>query len=439
MIKIFKDLLYSYFIVYISGVLLLYFLFCVNVLGPFINFALLLVLWILLCMFTFQKIPVNRYKKIVDKANNEGRINEALSELYYYYNLYKSSNSKIYFAMAIASYLNQIGRSKEALELLSQHDAEKIFKRKRDQLLKYNYYMTLSGCLHGCKDEKNGFLAFEKAGEILHNSKIKENQKLYLKEHYELQRRFLNLENEDKDDVLRTIDAHLPKCKHTLQKVSFVFKSVQILLSLGRDDEAKDKIEYLAVNGGDTLAGRCARANNFSVEFIDSVNNEPLVIQPAQLKKPKTVLVTVVIVILSFVLILFAGILNRKTIYVRGDNDNLIQHTFNAKGEYDSWTTIDTVYYDSSEYIISGLELQDLFASFYKNREGIYITRTTTDEFARCRIDVIFEQLNEDSTRGFDKSFFYTEDEFLASLDDDRYYAKYIKIFNIPIYVGIVP
>lgn len=144
MIKIFKDLLYSYFIIYISGVLLLYFLFCVNILGPFINFVLLLILWILLCMFTFQKIPVNRYKKIVDGANNECRIIEALPKLYYYYNLNKSSNSKIYFAMAVASYLNQIGRSKEALELLSQYDPEKIFKRKRDQLLKYNYYMTLS-------------------------------------------------------------------------------------------------------------------------------------------------------------------------------------------------------------------------------------------------------------------------------------------------------
>ena len=439
MIKIFKDLLYSYFIVYISGVLLLYFLFCVNVLGPFINFALLLVLWILLCMFTFQKIPVNRYKKIVDKANNEGRINEALSELYYYYNLYKSSNSKIYFAMAIASYLNQIGRSKEALELLLQYDAEKIFKRKRDQLLKYNYYMTLSGCLYGCCDEEKGLSAFQKAGEILHNSKSKESQKLYLKEHYELQRRFLNIENEDKDDVLRTIDSHLSKCKHTLQKVSFVFKSVQILLSLGRDDEAKDKIEYLAANGGDTLAGRCARANNFSVEFIDSVNNEPLVIQPAQLKKHKTVLISIVLVILAFAITILAGVLNRKTIYISGSNDDFVQHTFNSKGEYDNWISMDTVYYDSAEYKTFGLDFQTLFASFYENREGIYITRTTTDEFSRCRIDIIFDRLTKESTEGFDKSFFYTEDEFLASLDDDRYYAKYIKIFNIPIYVGIVP
>ena len=438
MIKIFKDLLYSYFIVYISGVLLLYFLFCVNVLGPFINFALLLVLWILLCMFTFQKIPVNRYKKIVDKANNEGRINEALSELYHYYNLYKSSNSKIYFAMAIASYLNQIGRSKEALELLSQYDAEKIFKHKRDQLLKYNYYMTLSGCLYGCCDEKNGFSAFEKAGEILHSSKMKENQKLYLKEHYELQRRFLNLENEDKDDVLRAIDAHLPQCKHTLQKVSFVFKSVQILLSSGRSDEAQEKIEYLAKNGGDTLAGRCARANNFSVEFIDSIKNEPFELKAAHIKKHRTVLISIVLVVLAFAITFLAGILNRKTIYITGTNDDFVQHTFNVKGEYDNWISMDTVYYDSDEYKDSGLELQNIFASFFENREGVYVTRTTTDEFARCRIDIIFDRLTNESTEGFGKSFFYTEEEFLASLDGDMSYAKYIQIFNVTIYVGIV-
>lgn len=438
MIKIFKDLLYSYFIVYISGVLLLYFLFCVNVLGPFINFVLLLVLWILLCMFTFQKIPVNRYKKIVDKANNEGRINEALSELYYYYNLYKSSNSKIYFAMAIASYLNQIGRSKEALELLSQHDAEKIFKRKRDQLLKYNYYMTLSGCLYGCGDEKNGLSAFEKAGEILHNFQSKQSQKLYLKEHYELQRRFLNLENEDKDDVLRAIDAHLSKCKHTLQKVSFVFKSVQILLSLGRTDEAQEKIEYLANNGGDTLATRCAKANNFSVEFIDSIKNEPFELKAAPIKKHKTVLISIVLVILAFVITLLAGVLNRKTIYISGTNDDFVQHTFNVKGEYDNWISMDTVYYDSDEYKDSGLELQNIFASFFENREGVYVTRTTTDEFSRCRIDIIFDRLTKESTEGFDETFFYTEEEFLASLDGDMSYAKYIQIFNVTIYIGIV-
>ncbi len=438
MIKIFKDLLYSYFIVYISGVLLLYFLFCVNVLGPFINFVLLLVLWILLCMFTFQKIPVNRYKKIVDRANNECRIIEALPKLYYYYNLYKSSNSKIYFAMAIASYLNQIGRSKEALELLSQYDPEKIFKRKRDQLLKYNYYMTLSGCLYGCGDEKNGLSAFEKAGEILHNSKTKESQKLYLKEHYELQRRFLNLEYEDKDDVLRAIDAHLPKCKHTLQKVSFVFKSVQILLSLGRTDEAQEKIEYLAKNGGDTLASRCARANNFSVEFIDSIKNEPFELKAAPIKKHKTVLISIVLVILAFAITILAGVLNRKTIYISGTNDDFVQHTFNVKGEYDNWISMDTVYYDSDEYKDSGLELQNIFASFFENREGVYVTRTTTDEFARCRIDIIFDRLTNKSTDGFGKSFFYTEDEFLASLDGDMYYAKYIQIFNVPIRIGSV-
>ena len=34
--------------------------------------------------------------------------------------------------------------------------------------------------------------------------------------------------------------------------------------------------------------------------------------------------------------------------------------------------------------------------------------------------------------------FFYTEDEFLASLDGDMSYAKYIQIFNVPIYIGIV-
>ncbi len=438
MIKIFKDLLYSYFIIYISGVLLLYFLFCVNILGPFINFVLLLILWILLCVFTFQKIPVNRYKKIVDKANNEGRIKEALPELYYYYNLEKSSHSRIYFAMAIASYLNQIGRSKEALELLSQYDAEKIFKRKRDQLLKYNYYMTLSGCLYGCCDEENGLSAFEKAGEILHNFQSKQNQKLYLKEHYELQRRFLNLENEDKNDVLRAIDAHLPKCKHTLQKVSFVFKSVQILLSLGRADEAQEKIEYLAKNGGDTLASRCARANNFSVEFIDSIKNEPFELKAAPIKKHKTVLISIVLVILAFAITILAGVLNRKTIYISGTNDDFVQHTFNVKGEYDNWISMDTVYYDSDEYKDSGLELQNIFASFFENREGVYITRTTTDEFARCRIDIIFDRLTNESTDGFGKSFFYTEEEFLASLDGDMSYAKYIQIFNVPIYIGII-
>lgn len=438
MIKIFKDLLYSYFIIYISGVLLLYFLFCVNILGPFVNFVLLLILWILLCMFTFQKIPVNRYKKIVDKANNEGRIKEALPELYYYYNLEKSSHSRIYFAMAIASYLNQIGRSKEALELLSQYDAEKIFKRKRDQLLKYNYYMTLSGCLYGCCDEENGLSAFEKAGEILHNFQSKQNQKLYLKEHYELQRRFLNLENEDKNDVLRAIDAHLPKCKHTLQKVSFVFKSVQILLSLGRADEAQEKIEYLAKNGGDSLASRCARANNFSVEFIDSIKNEPFELKAAPIKKHKTVLISIVLVILAFAITILAGVLNRKTIYISGTNDDFVQHTFNVRGEYDNWISMDTVYYDSDEYKDSGLELQNIFASFFENREGVYVTRTTTDEFARCRIDIIFDRLTNESTDGFGKSFFYTEEEFLASLDGDMSYAKYIQIFNVPIYIGIV-
>ena len=438
MIKIFKDLLYSYFIIYISGVLLLYFLFCVNILGPFINFVLLLILWILLCMFTFQKIPVNRYKKIVDRANNECRIIEALPKLYYYYNLNKSSNSKIYFAMAIASYLNQIGRSKEALELLSQYDPEKIFKRKRDQLLKYNYYMTLSGCLYGCCDEENGLSAFEKAGEILHNFQSKQNQKLYLKEHYELQRRFLNLENEDKNDVLRAIDAHLPKCKHTLQKVSFVFKSVQILLSLGRADEAQEKIEYLAKNGGDTLASRCARANNFSVEFIDSIKNEPFELKAAPIKEHKTVLISIVLVILAFAITILAGVLNRKTIYISGTNDDFVQHTFNVKGEYDNWISMDTVYYDSDEYKDSGLELQNIFASFFENREGVYVTRTTTDEFARCRIDIIFDRLTNESTDGFGKSFFYTEEEFLASLDGDMSYAKYIQIFNVPIYIGIV-
>lgn len=439
MINVFKDIKVSYLIVGYAGLLLGSFFFYTGIVQSAINLLIILALWVICCIKFFDAIAVRRYKKIVDKANTEGKIKEALPKLYYYYNLEKSNHSKLYFAMAIASYLNQIGRSKEALELLSQYDAEKIFKRKRDQLLKYNYYMTLSGCLYGCGDEKNGLSAFEKAGTILHNFKTKESQKMYLKEHYELQRRFLNLENEDKDDVLRAIDAHLPKCKHTLQKVSFVFKSVQILLSLGRADEAQEKIEYLAANGGDTLAGRCAKANNFSVEFIDSIKNEPFELKAAPIKKHKTVLISIVLVILAFAITLLAGVLNRKTTYISGSNDDFVQHTFNAKGEYDNWISMDTVYYDSAEYKTFGLDLQNFFASFYENREGIYITRTTTDEFARCRIDIIFNRLTKESTEGFDKSFFYTEDEFLSSLDGDRYYTKYIKIFNIPIYVGIVP
>lgn len=93
---------------------------------------------------------------------------------------------------------------------------------------------------------------------------------------------------------------------------------------------------------------------------------------------------------------------------------------------------------DSTEYKTFGLDLQNLFSSFYENREGIYITRTTTDECARCRIDIIFDQLTEDSTKGFDKSFFYTEEEFLSSLDGDMFYTKYIQIFNVPIRIGSV-
>ena len=238
--------------------------------------------------------------------------------------------------------------------------------------------------------------------------------------------------------MLRAIDAHLPQCKHTLQKVSFVFKSVQILLSLGRSDEALEKIEYLAKNGGDTLAGRCARANNFSVEFIDSIKSEPFELKAAPIKKHKTVLISIVLVILAFAITILAGVLNRKTIYITGTNDDFLQHTFNVSGEYESWISVDTVYYDSSEYIISGLDLQNLFAAIFENREGVYVTRTTTDEFARCRIDIIFDRLTKESTEGFDETFFYTEEEFLASLDGDMSYAKYIQIFNVTIYIGIV-
>lgn len=438
MISVFKDIKISYLIVGYAGLLLGAFFFFTGMVQSAINFLFILSLWVICCILFFDAIGVRRYKKIVDKANNEGRIKEALPELYYYYNLEKSSHSKLYFAMAIAGYLNQIGKAKEGLELLSQYDAEKVFKRKRQQLLKYNYYMSLSGCFYACGDEKNGFLAFEKVGEILHNSKVKESKKLYLKEHYELQRRFLSLENEDKDDVLRAIDTHLPKCKHTLQKVSFVFKSVQILLALGRIDEVQEKIEYLAKNGGDTLAGRCARENNFTIEFIESIKDEPFEFKAAPIKKHKTVLISIIIVVLAFVITLLIGVLSRKTIYITGTNDDFLQHTFNANGEYDSWISMDTVYYDSSEYIISDLELQNLFASFFENREGIYITRTTTDEFARCRIDIIFNQLTEDSIEDFDETFFYTEEEFLASLDGDMSYAKYIRIFNVPIYMGII-
>ena len=429
MISIFKDIKVSYLIVGYAGLFLGAFFFFTDMVQSVINLLFILLLWVICCIGFFDAMGVRRYKKIVDKANNDGKIKEALPELYYYYNSEKSSHSRIYFAMAIAGYLNQIGKSKEGLELLSQYDAEKVFKRKRQQLLKYNYYMTLSACLFGCGDEENGLSAFEKA---------KESKKLYLREHYELQRRFFNIENEDKDDLLCTIEAHLPKCKHTLQKVSFVFKSVQILLSLGRDDEVQEKIDYLAKNGGDCLAARCARANNFSVEFIDSVKNEPFELNAAPIKKHKTVLVSIVLVILAFAIIFLAGALNRKTIYISGTNDDFVQHTFNAKGEYDNWISMDTVYYDSDEYKTFGLDLQNLFASFYENREGIYITRTTTDEFSRCRIDIIFDQLTEDSTEGFDKSFFYTEDEFLASLDGDISYAKYIQIFNVPIRIGSV-
>ena len=438
MINIFKDIKASYLIVGYAGLFLGAFFFFTGMVQSAINLLFILLLWVICCILFFDAMGVRRYKKIVNKANNEGKIKEVLPELYYYYNSEKSSHSRLYFAMAIAGYLNQIGKSKEGLELLSQYDAEKIFKRKRQQLLKYNYYMTLSACLFGCGDEKNGLSVFEKAGEILHNSKAKESKKLYLKEHYELQRRFINIENEDKDDVLRVIDEHLSKCKHTLQKVSFVFKSVQILLSLGRADEAQEKINYLATNGGDSLAGRCAREKNFTPEFIESIRNEPFELKAAPIKKHKTVLISIVIVILAFAITLLAGVLNRKTIYISGTNDDFVQHTFNAKGEYDNWISMDTVYYDSAEYKTFGLDLQNLFASFYENREGIYITRTTTDEFSRCRIDIVFDQLTENSTKGFDKSFFYTEDEFLASLDSDMSYSKYIQIFNVPIRIGSV-
>ena len=144
------------------------------------------------------------------------------------------------------------------------------------------------------------------------------------------------------------------------------------------------------------------------------------------------------LVILVLALTILAGVLNRKTIYISGTNDDFVQHTFNLKGEYDSWIGMDTVYYDSAEYELTGLELQNLFVSLFENKEGIYITRTTTDTYSRCRIDIIFNRLTKESTEGFDETFFYTEEEFLDSLDGDMSYAKYIQIFNVPIYIGIV-
>ena len=438
MLKLFKDLKISYFVVAIIGAL-----FSIIILGNFThNFigGLCGFIWMLACAVFFNRIATKRFNKIIEDATNACDISESLNQLY---GLYKGRiNNKIdlIFAIYISSLLLHLGKYDLILKTLLPYNVETVFKSRKEIVYKFYYYNVLTACYSHLDKKDVALNFFNKSQEAFLSPYFNQN----LKSEFELTQKInhLSITNDGTktNELLNLLESALEESKSMLSKVSTRFSIVRTLIKLERTEEAKEHIEFIAHNGGDTFYAKCAISNDFSHEFIQKLMSEDINISPIKNKEYKILILAIGLSIVMIILAVFTAIATQKTLYVNDYNGSVTEniHTFDKNGNILSWKMESHSYY-SSEY---DLEMQYGLCSFYlalNYYKGCNVTLSEKDgalDFSlfvdyNKTTDDVFEVLNDVSL---------TEKDFVESHKNQPYricrYKEYLG--TITVFDGII-
>lgn len=265
MLKLFKDLKISYFLVAITGALI-----WIIVFGSLVHQViggLCGVIWILACAIFFNRIAIKRFNKILKYAIDTCNISVSLNKLY---GLYKGRiNNKIdlILALYICSLLLHLGKYNLVLKILLPYNPEALFKNKKEITYKFYYYYVLTVCYSRLNKKEDALNAFNRSQEAFcspyFNQKFKTEFDLVQKINY-----LLIIDDGTKtDEILVLLKYALETSKSMLSKVSTRFTIIRVLTKLERIEETKEHIEFIAQNGGDTFYAKCAVNNNFTTEY----------------------------------------------------------------------------------------------------------------------------------------------------------------------------
>lgn len=269
MLKLFKDLKISYFVVAIIGAL-----FSIIILGNFTHKfigGLCGFIWMLACAMFFNRIAAKRFNKIIEDATNTCNISESLNRLYGLYKGRINNKSDLIIAIYISSLLLHLGKYDLILKTLLPYNVETVFKSRKEIVYKFYYYNVLTASYShlGKKDVALNF--FNKSQEAFLSPYFNQN----LKSEIELTQKIHHLSITDDgtktNELLNLLESELETSKSMLSQISVRFSIIRTLIKLERNEEVKEHIEFIAQNGGDTFCAKCAINNDFTPEYIQKL------------------------------------------------------------------------------------------------------------------------------------------------------------------------
>lgn len=432
MIKLYKDLMISYFLVVLTGALVL-----ALVLDSIIWLGyIFIILWIFFCAVFFNIIAIKRFNKIILTANDTCNIKDSLNRLFGIYKGRLNNKMDLIVAICIGRLLIHFGKYNMAINMLLQYDAEKLLKYKSETHYKFLYYNVLTVCYSAIDKKDDALNAHNKADEVLSspyfNKKLKPDFETVHKINY------LNITDDGThfEETLPLLNKSLAESKCLLAEVVNRYSLVTLFAGYGRIDEAKEHIEFLKQNGGDTIYAKCALHNDFSQEFINEINLENGEFDPIKEKHYKELILSIVSAVAIVALAVVIGILTQRTTYeiVRYDGSMVIsKYNFNNDGELVLFSEQFNIYPDTAQSgynydcYIKYLPLGDL--------KGCELDSAESQGITHYNFTVDFKKASEDIYGVLEVPS--DENDFLEEYVDGEYSVrKYKKYLGLEVFKG---
>lgn len=308
----FKDLTVSYYLISITGIIVLILLFAGS--GYDILGVVFIFVWIFICALLYNIVANKRIEKIFKAVNSDCNAEVCLNRLYALYRGRITRKEDMIIAVFISQYLLHFGRYEQAINILKLYDPEKLIKFKSEAIYKYIYYNVLDVCCSrlGRIDEARFY--FNKSEEIYNSPGFEMKPKVFHEKVNELRRLLLEDNAENVDRILSLLNELLAESETLLQTVSLRYTIADILIRSGRAEEAEEHIDFIRENGGDTIYTKCAIENNFTQNFILEWNRKPWIPTPHK-QKSKCILASIIVMVCVTIVMIVFGIFTMKTIY----------------------------------------------------------------------------------------------------------------------------
>ncbi|MBR2861522.1 MAG: hypothetical protein IKB86_06765 [Clostridia bacterium] len=438
MIKLYKDIAISYFLIAFTGAIVIELsLFDANV--KLWTICLLMLLWLYICVTVFEKIAINRIKKILSSVSETCEVERGLNELFQIYKGRYNKRNDLIVAILICQLLLHLGKYTLVLSILQKYDVEALIKAKKLTIYKYLYYYVLavSYCRLGFTEE--AIVAYNKSDEIFNSANFNNKQRASYEQIHKINRSIIVGDGLNCTEIVAELEKALANSNTLITQVGCRNSIVTQLIRMGEKDKAAEHIAFIKERGGDTVYRKCALQNDFSNEFIKTVDNEPWEAKKQTAKHFKTLLCSVILTIIMIASTMFYGIATAKSIYVNDFNGSSTQsiQTFDENGQLLTWTM------DSYEYYSSEMDfaVQSFIFSTYlplNDYEGCEVTLKKEDNVIDFHLMVDFSKIDESAMDMFDFSF--DEQEYVESIKKEQSSIKKYKRYfgGITVFCGDV-